>query len=355
MGIPVQTRRTRACQCYVLFIVAVLLITSFYASALAAQPLPTLERYYPDHSRPEYLYHGVDPFQMDEFELMLVMLDIRPVAVLSNYGLSVLSSQGLSLRGQAERFLALRSDHVTTTVLPAIERLFDKLIATDLIQYAIDYLYVNPAYPSPATLGGEGYPPLPVKQLISYKDVPPPPTITEEPNGLEYNLDTYPKFYRINVYTSEYIEIAQLFGPIVLKLRDRDYRGLSLPRYAQYKHGPYALLDERATAYNGATNADEYVFPGCILSSEVVEAYFQENFKMREFGNTIKRIYTRVIIDGQSFVTIKNNSGRILLQVGYLDGKLKYRTFIHPDKIQGVAEEIKPMISRIDAFNGGQQ
>lgn len=323
-------------------IILILLLTSCHAGTkeyakVSAPSKPenisgelSLREYYPPHARPKRLFHGVDSFQMNELDIVLVLLEIRPYAVISNYELSYLTARGINLSNDDTRMAALRSHVLTEEAAIASANLFKTLKRTGLIEYAIDYLY-STSNDGVTLPGGEGYPPLPANSKLRNTIRPLPPIYEEDPNNLTYS-GKYPHYYRINVYTSEHLEIAKLFGKIVLEIKDIRKRGLSLPRYAQYKHGTAALFDRKAVAYNGVTNTEEYVFPGYIASNEVVAAHVQEPFSKRTYGNKIKRSYLKQIINGQPMVTLKTSDGQFLMQF-IADGTIiRYQIFSHPDK-----------------------
>ena len=308
--------------------------------------------YYPEHPRPVNLYHGVGAFQMDELDAILVLLNLRPYAVISNYGLSYLTYTGDSLTRKADRLAILRSKKKTERATNATTKLIEMLKANRMIEYAIDYLYVSPEESDHKLKGGEGYPPMTINSYKVSSSESIPPFIEADPNGMEYT-NKYPDYYRINIYTSKHIEVSQLFGKIVLKINDFRQRGLSLPRYAQYKHGIEALFDKRAVAYNGVTNNDEYVFPAYIASDEVAEVYVQaDDFREREYGNRIQRKYTRQLINGKPMVTLQDVSGRFLMQF-IADGlSIKYSVFSHPGKEEKYkGNEVIALTSLINAYN----
>lgn len=307
------------------------------------------ENYYPPHERPKLLYHGVDDFQMNELDVLLILLGKRTNAVISNYELSYLSSIGVDLKDENSRFEALRSSELITKATTASYRLIKELVRTELIQYSIDYLYET-FNDSGNILGGESYPPLDKSSSLLNTISPKPPIMDKEPNGLIYS-NNYPRFYRINVYTSEHIEIAQLFGRFILEINDSNKRGLSLPRYAQYKHGIDALFNKKAIAYNGVTNTEEYVFPGHIKSNEVTKIHIQESFQEREYGNKISRTYTKQIIGDKSMVTLQNREGQFLMHFILKDEKIVYLKFNHPNKNKENGIDLSFITNLIDEYN----
>ena len=311
--------------------------------------------YYPDHTRPSYLYHGADNFIINEKELLLSLLGIRNNIIVNNYTLSILSSEYDTLLNNYEyRMQLLRSEKLGKQIVDMNVKMIQKLKKEDLIYYLIDYNFSDSTKPNINFYGGEGYLPLPEqqeKEYITRNGVLDVPLISAEPNDLLYNIPNYPKFYRFSIYTSEHFKTACLFGEIVLKIKDSNKRGLSLGRYAQYKYGHDILFSDNCISFNGATNIDEYVFPGVIYSSEVVEAYIIKDFKKIEYTSSIKRTYQKVLINDQPVVTCFAPNGRALFQAVEKNKKVIYNKYKHANgKLQPV-DEIDHLLNEIEKYN----
>jgi hypothetical protein len=246
------------------------------------------------------------------------------------------------------RLRALRDSRQSGPAAAAAKVLIDMLIDSGKIDYAVDYIFSDPRHPEINYEGGEGYPPLPQSHSAAPDVVAMSPRMELDPNRVRYG-DNYPKYHRIQVYTSEHLQIAQLFGPFVLKLRDRFGRGLSLPAYAQAKHGPVSLFSSQARGYNGVTNHDEYVFPGYVLSAEVEEAYVQLPFKKREYENRIHHVYQKRIVGEVPFVTLKETNGRVVLQATLEAGRILFQR--HPSDDSAMVAALDQLERDIADFN----
>lgn len=213
------------------------------------------------------LYHGAYSWQIDEFEALLIMLGIREYAAVSPIVSTMLTnSLGKNFLGpddfrDSERFgIAIDKTDMFIATLKKSER---------SVFLGLDYLYMKSN--SESGISGEGYPPVPEEETSW--------SILEE----IYDPDKYPGAYRYVVFTSPNLNIARKYGKIILKLRDLDQRGLSLPHYCSALHGTQCLVDTKNESYWAPLDYTEYVFPGYILSDEVEEVLIAlaepENYK----------------------------------------------------------------------------
>jgi hypothetical protein len=275
---------------------------------------------------PALVYHGLDPFQGDEFDILLILLGLRPVAIFSNYTINVLGSPS-EINEEARRRALMRDPVASSAAISAANNIIRALLASGDIDFAVDYLYGAPT-PMPKGLeGGEGFPPFPADQLEGWNLTRLAPRMPTDPNGLRFVSENYPKFYRVHLYTSKHQDVARVFGRMVLTIRDSAGRGLCLPVYAQEKHGVVSILSPLARGYNGARNDGECVIPGYILSSEVEGALVQYPFEKFSHGNTVNRIWSKRLVGGEPFVSLRDAEARFILQAGVAGGKIVHRRF----------------------------